>query len=616
MNKERVIVVFIIFILAILLGFIVFLYFKDDNSSPNSNFSLFNNSSSEEDEDFDITTESTNISVEYSDDELVESYNNYDAKIDLSKLTVDGDGVKIDNNIIKISKKGVFYFSGENDNSQIEVDCGDDDLVVLVFDGVKISNKSSSVINGINAKEIIINLKSGTESVFSDAKEYSVFTDDDEPNSLIFSKTDLTINGTGSLTINANYKDGIASKDILKILNSKLIIKAQDDGIRGKDAVYLKNANITIVSLGDGIKSTNDKDGKGYIYIDGGTLDITSSGDGIDCQTVLRINDAKIEIVTNGEVEDKTQMQEKDFMQKGERTKFNQSNDFAEITTSSKEEENVSSKGIKAGTEITIDSGKINIVSTDDAIHSNGAIIINDINCSLSTGDDGITADTSLIIKNGDITISKSYEGLEAQYIQIDSGNINIKSSDDGINVYGGSDNMFMGMENQAKNVETNRLLVINGGNIKVDASGDGLDSNGSIKIAGGEIIVAGPTNSGNGALDYNYNFELNGGNIIYYGASGMWQDATEDKSSVYTVSFGVQAGNSNDKIVLKDEDGNVIEELVADKSYQRISFASEKIVKGKKYTLYVNNNEAGSIEITDLVSTNAQNNNDRMKMR
>ena len=497
MGKEKKILVIIITVLTIFLVCIVTSYFKDSSDINANNFNNFLDNQNSESDDFEITEESTHVEVKYSDEELQNEYTKYDTNVDLNKLVVDGDGVKISNSKITISKAGTYYFSGTAEDASIVVEAGKDDIVVLVFDGANITSKSSSVINGIKAKEIIINLAKNSKNVFTDSKEYTEFSDEDEPDSLIFSKTDLTINGDGSLILNANYEDGIASKDTLKIINANIEITANDDAVRGKDAVVLKDATITIVSKEDAIKSTNEENGKGYIVVDGGTYNIEA-------------------------------------------------------------------------------------------------------------GDDGISAEVSLFINSGNINISKSKEGLEAQYMEINGGKINIVSSDDGINVNGGNDNMFMRNGSQDTNEDPYRLLVINGGEIFVNASGDGLDSNGSIKMTGGTVIVSGSTNGGNGSMDYNYTFELTGGNIIYYGAEGMWQEASS--SSIYTVSFSVQNGQKGDKIVLKDENGNELESITAEKTYQRISFASEKIEKGKKYILYVNNENVGELEVEDFVTTNSTN--------
>ena len=104
-------------------------------------------------------------------------------------------------------------------------------------------------------------LADATENTISDGASY-VFADpvDDEPNAAIFSASDLTISGNGSLTVEGNYNDGIASKDGLTIAGGSITVSAVDDGIRGKDYVVVEDSVITIDAQGDGLKSDNEED--------------------------------------------------------------------------------------------------------------------------------------------------------------------------------------------------------------------------------------------------------------------------------------------------------------------------------------------------------------------
>ena len=98
----------------------------------------------------------------------------------------------------------------------------------------------------------------GTTNTITDGDSYT-FEDSttDEPNATIFSKDDLTIRGNGTLTVNANYNNGITSKDDLKITGGNITITSADDGLMGKDSITIKGGNITINASGDGLKSTN-----------------------------------------------------------------------------------------------------------------------------------------------------------------------------------------------------------------------------------------------------------------------------------------------------------------------------------------------------------------------
>lgn len=574
----------------------------------------------------EIKTEGTNIEVEYSNAELTGEYKNYLAKINLdgSKINIEGTGVTNNNSTITINKAGTYYLTGSSEDLCIVIDAGKEDEVQLVLDNSHIKSKTASAINGIKAKKLTITLKEGSENVIEDAENYTVFTDaeKEEPDGAIFTKTDLVINGSGKLVVKANYSDGIVSKDGLKIINSNIEINSKDDGIRGKDYVAIKNSNIKITAKGDGIKSTNDAsinnasgtDTVGYVVIEGGTFEINSECDGIQAKSILNISkDASINITTNGTVTKSNSNQNFGKMGRGGFSFGN--NQIADSQSLNSSEDSSSSKGLKAGEEITIEGGNIKISSTDDSVHSNGIIVINGGNFNLSSGDDGIHADTSICINNGNIDITKSYEGIESSYIEINGGEISVVSSDDGINVAGGTDSSSMGDrmgQNSFSNVESqNRKLVINGGNVKVNSTGDGLDSNGSIYINGGNVYVIGPTESGNGPLDYDQECVVKGGNIIIYGSTGMWQNPSN--SSTQNSLTYKYSGKSGDEIVLKDSNGTEIASLKAEKSYGGITFSNSKIEQGKSYTLYVNGNVISTIECNTSVSTDGLSGNSMM---
>lgn len=587
-NKKMIFIITILILICILAIGIYFYKLGNDNSNKTQ-----------------IDTESTNIEVEYSKKELTGEWAEYKAKITLSdtKVVVEGAGVTTSGSTIKINSAGTYYITGTISDGSILIEAGSDDEVQLVLDNAVVISKSTAPINGVKAGKLTITLAENSINTITDTDNYTSFTDTEksEPDGAIFTKTDLVINGTGKLVVNGNYLDGIVSKDTLKIINTNIEINSKDDGIRGKDYVAINNSNINITSGGDGIKSTNDTDENlGYVKIEGGTININSKADGIQAETILNISsDANINITTTGEVSSSSNKQESGY---GPMGMPKQSSSTA--TT----ENSTSSKALKAGTEITIESGNIEITSTDDSVHSNGIIIINGGTIKASSGDDGIHADTNIVINDGNINITKSYEGIESSYIEINGGTINIVASDDGINVSGGNDSSSIDGrkgQNSFSNVEnSNQKLVINNGNITVNATGDGLDANGSIYINGGNVLVEGPTSGGNGALDYDSECVVTGGNIIIYGSTGMWQNPTSN-STQYSLTFQL-SGTSSDEVVLKDEIGNEITSFKTSKSYGAVTISNSKIEKGKTYTLYVNGTSKASLTANSIVTSNS----------
>ena len=593
MNNNKALKIFISLLIILIIIFIVF-YFYQKSKKPNGEYTQIN-------------TQSTNLNVEYSDEELTGEWSDYIAKITLNdtKTSIEGSGVTNNSNTIKINSAGTYYITGSMSDGNILVEAGKNSEVQLVLDNVSITSKSTAPINCTTCSKLTITLAENSENNITDNEVYTTFTDTEktEPDGAIFTKTDLVINGNGKLNVNANYLDGIVSKDGLKIINGNIVVNSKDDGIRGKDYVDINKASINVTSGGDGIKSTNNEDSElGYIAIEGGNITINSEADGIQAETILNMSsNPTINIKTTGEIA--TNSNNNNF----NRNKFDRQIPQSATTNTTSTTDSSSSKGLKAGKEITIEDGDIEIASTDDSIHSNGIIVINNGNLKSSSEDDGIHADTNIVINNGNIDISKSYEGIESSYIEINGGKISVNSSDDGINISGGNDSSAMngrlGQNNFNELQSSDRKLVINNGDIFVDATGDGLDSNGSMYINGGNIIVAGPTSTGNGALDYDGECVVTGGNLQVYGGNNMWQNPSNN-STQYILTYQA-SGNSGDEISLKDSSEREITSFKTEKSYGVITISNENITKGNSYTLYVNGTNVGSLEANNIVTSN-----------
>jgi len=130
-----------------------------------------------------------------------------------------------------------------------------------------------------NADKVVITLAAGTENYLADGDSYLLEDDATEPDAALFSNDDLTINGTGSLTVEANFNDGIKSDDDLRVVSGSITVTAVNDGLKGRDAVMIKDGVITITAGGDGIQASNAEDAAlGYMVIEGGTIVIDAAG--------------------------------------------------------------------------------------------------------------------------------------------------------------------------------------------------------------------------------------------------------------------------------------------------------------------------------------------------
>ena len=266
------------------------------------------------------------------------------------------------------------------------------------------------------------------------------------------------------------------------------------------------------------------------------------------------------------------------------------------------EDEATATKGIKAETDITISGGNIEVNAADHAIHCAGTVNITggELNLTSQKGK-GISAHGDVVIDAGVINVLKASEGLESKAnFTINGGKINIVGSDDGINAggTGGRD----AVNRQDPDAETGHDLVITGGEIFVNAAGDGLDANGKMIITGGNIIVEGPTNNGNGALDSGGVIKVDGGTLIALGASGMAEapDSDSKQPSFRLITNDNIPSGSN--IVIKNAKGEEIYSYTTIKTGNSIVFSSDELVVGETYTVTIGEN-VHTIEMTSTVT-------------
>lgn len=541
----------------------------------------------------------------YADEDFLESYDaSLATTITLTgtSATISGNGAKLSGNTVTISDVGTYVLSGELTDGQVLVDAEKTDTVHLVLNGVSLTNTSSAPLYIKQCEKLILTLAEGSQNSIADTANYIFETDTDEPDAALFSKSDLTINGGGSLTVSANYHNGIASKDNLVITNGNITITAVNDAIRGKDSVTIANGTFNLTAGGDGIKSNNDTDtALGFVIIDGGSYVISAENDGIQAETALIVTGGNFDITCGGgstvsAAQSDSGMGEmpQGNMPQGDMSNMPQGGPPSDMAgrmpgeqQQTTEEDSISQKGLKGGSSVEITGGTFMLSCVDDTVHSNGDVTISGGNFTLASDDDGLHADGDLMISGGNINITQCYEGLEGSNVVISDGIIQLVARDDGINSAGGSDEPTTETFRGPGGGNSNCNITITGGTVTVDAAGDGLDANGSLTIEGGLVIVNGPTNSGNGALDYDGSGIITGGTLIAAGSSGMAQAPGSDSTQpVLSVTFS-QAQEAGTVVNLADKDGNLIISYASAKRFQNIVISSSLLKTGETYTLY-----------------------------
>lgn len=468
-------------------------------------------------------------------------------------------GVLIDGSTITIISAGTYNFIGSLTDGQIVVNTQDEALVRLILNGVNINCSSNAPIYIKSAKKVVIVLADNSENVITDGKTYTLEnTVVDEPNAAIYSKSDLTIFGNGSLKVTGNYNDGISSTDGLIIKSGNINVDAADDGIRGKDYLIIKDGNITVNSKGDGLISDNTEDAtRGYISIESGIFNLTTASDAIDAATDVIIYNGIISITSGG---------------------------GSGKTVSS----DASAKAIKGIVSVVVYEGNISINSADDAVHSNGFVRIDNGTLNISSGDDGIHGDVAIKINNGNVKITKSVEGIESAIITINDGYVSIVSNDDGFNATKGGG----GEQNDGS------FLYLHGGNVCVNSSkGDGLDSNGNIVMTAGTVIVHGPPSSPEVGTDFNGTFNISGGFLILTGPnSGQMIEATSTSSEQNAVKVTINSQLSSSTLFhIQDGASNNLVTFQPLRNCYYIVFSSPELKSGSDYYIFTGGTSTGT---------------------
>ncbi|MCI9125131.1 MAG: carbohydrate-binding domain-containing protein [Eubacterium sp.] len=498
------------------------------------------------------------------------------------------DAVKISGNTVTITDEGTYVLSGNLTDGMVVVEAEDTDKVQLVLQNAQITNAQSAALYIRCADKVFVTLAPETQNSLQNGGAYTAI-DENQIDAAVFSKSDLTFNGEGMLTVTADAGHGIVSKDDLVFTSGDYAVTGADHGIVGKDSVRIANGAYKIVAGKDGIHAENKDDASlGFIYLENGTYDIKAQGDGISAGSWLQAEGGTYNITTregSANVKTKTEPGRGSFhRQMAER----RMEDTASAQEADATEDTASMKGIKAGTQMVLKKGAYTMDCEDDALHSNGNLTISAGTYTLSSGDDGIHADCDVTIDGGRIDITRSYEGIEGLGITITDGEISVQAADDGINAAGGNDSSgFEGPGSggdQFAAVE-GAYIHIAGGTLDVNAFGDGIDSNGDLTVSGGETYVSGPTDNGNGSLDYNGTAQITGGIFAASGSSGMAQNfGSSSTQGVVMVSLDAQEAET--KISLTDSAGQELLSWTAQKEYTSVIVSCPEIKQGETYKI------------------------------
>ena len=509
--------------------------------------------------------EKLDVDTHYSEQDLSWDTSSETA-IDLSNPTAT-DGVTVEDGTLTITKAGTYKLSGEY-QGQIKVETADSDAVRLVLDNANITNSSGAALNVVNADEVILYSASGTTNTISDGADYTA-TGEDDPDAVVYSKADMTIAGEGTLKVNGNHEDGIHTSDGLVIASGTLEVNAANTGIKGKDYVDILGGTINVTAQQDGIKSTNDTDeGKGWTRLSNGTVTVNAGDDGFKASRVVEISGGSLTV-------------------------------------------DQSDEGIEAQY-INVSGGDVNVTSADDGM--NASLKTSD---SESTDSSANTSDAANQQQNNQQqgSLPGGQQSGTSNQQQQGTGQPPAMSgtSQDGTSQNGttGTGQQGMGQPPQGGmpgggggTFEViDAAINVSGGHVTVNAEGDGIDSNGVTTLSGGTLIVNGPSQGGNAALDTNGDLLLNGATVLSGSTADMFEAPSTNSTSGYlklTNSSGFEQGST---VQVADSSGKVVANYKVTKSnVQLVLVSSSSIVKGQSYTAYTTTSAVDS-NATSLAS-------------
>lgn len=516
--------------------------------------------------------------------------------VSASSSSVHIDTAHAEGKIVTITQDGTYLISGTLNQGMIIVDAGEKAKPQLVLDGATI-HSTSMALEIREADKVFVTLAQNTENV--------LFGTD----GTISSKEDLTLNGSGSLTVSASAGHGITCKDDLVITGGSYQINSASHGLDANDSVRITgDTAITLTAGKDGIHCENSEDTeKGFVYIEEGNFKITAEGDGISSGANARILGGSFEILAGGGNTNGTK-EHSDFFGgfggggRPVRPRGPQSD------TTATTEDSSSMKGIKAAGDILIAAGNLVLDTADDCIHSNASITVSGGILELSSGDDGLHADDTLTVETAMLNIKTSYEGLEAHKIYVRNGTLEIHAKDDGINAAGGQDSsgtsggrdgMFGGRPGGPfGGGSSDGIIDISGGDLKIYSSGDGMDANGSITISGGDLYVTNPSAGDTSVLDSDNGAVITGGTFISAGASTMMAQSFTSASTQGVIACTVGSEKAGTQVTVQDADGNTLISYETEYDFVLVIISNPELQKGQTYTLTIGQN-------TDTIQAN-----------
>lgn len=466
------------------------------------------------------------------------------------EAVISGNGAYTNDGNVVIKNAGYYVVSGSLTDGYLSVDAYDSSKVFIRLDGVEINCSDDACIRVEKADKVFLTLAEGSLNTLTSGSTYSEQALKDGTDGAIFAHDDLTINGSGSLTVNAAYRHGIAANDDLIITGGTITVNAAADAVHAKDSLRIKEAAITVEAGDDGLVASNEEE-NGYLYIESGTINITAVDDGIHTTGDITLAGGDITVSAG---DDGIHSDSAIYFQDG----------TVLINTCY--------EGVEALI-IDVSGGDITVYARDDGFNANG-------NSDSQIGAGGMHGGPGGGMQAPpDMASADTTNGMQAPPDM---------ASEDG------------NSQSTTEAAEEETYINISGGTITIinetGTDADGLDSNGDILISGGTIYVSLVGSGSNSAVDYASEnggvAEISGGTIIACGASSMAEafDSTSTQASIlYNTSTVAEAGTT---LAVKDTDGNTLLSWEVPCSFSSALVSCPQMETGGTYRIVIGDNE------------------------
>lgn len=473
--------------------------------------------------------------------------------------TVTGQGASFSGQTLTITQGGTYVLTGSGKNIKLVVEAADTDQVHLVFQNLTLEGEGALLrIN--KAQEVVISLTEGSQNALTESQA----SDDEEVKATIHSQVPLTLNGTGNLTLTALTKNALEVEDDLKVLGGTYTVKAANHGFKAEGALAIEAATLTIEAGKDGLHAEHDETTeRANISLNPTQLSIAAIEDGVDAGNELTIKGGTI--------------------------------------TVSQSEEGLEARVIRQL------GGDVTIKSSDDGVNA-------------STGSSSKTSDTSTTSKTSDAntTSNTADTSSSASQATTDSATASIAASQATATPVATSQ---ADQANKDKNQtppappagqappqggqppqngqgpggmppggqeesDPSLQIILEGGTLTIDAEGDGIDSNGTVTINGGSLVVNGSIQGGNGPLDASGDITITGGTVWALGTSDMLQGFAQGSTQA-SITANI-AGTAGQTLIILDANGKEVARQTASKDFQAVIMSSADLVDGQTYTIQV----------------------------